>query len=86
MKLTFTQLRGTIRPGDLVTWNVPRSRWAIWWDRIRLRRWDVPKTKEKQAVVDMMDADVVDLSEIPEADEAWFKDAKLHVPPKRRPF
>lgn len=27
--------------GDTVRILVDRSRWAIWWDRIRLRRWEV---------------------------------------------
>lgn len=34
-----------MKAGDMADVRVPRSRWSIWCDRIRLLRWDVPKTE-----------------------------------------
>jgi hypothetical protein len=31
--------------GSAVRYPVSRPSWSIWWDRLRLRRWDVPTTE-----------------------------------------
>lgn len=28
--------------GQVIAWPRSRPRWRIWWDRLRLLRWDVP--------------------------------------------
>lgn len=49
---TVTAVSGNIEVGQqILGLKVRRSRWAVWWERVRTLRWSVPMIEARDAVI-----------------------------------